>query len=237
MNVTVVNSGKKIAYCESTLETMMQFVKKSGATADEVRSVVDQIKTAATSRVYNVVAAMATDNVDTAVTVAKTLNTYLETLKIQGKTSGASLITAVNRVMPIADSVVAGKRDFPAIPDSAIEAMGLEENYTPEMINKLTGAMEQFIEARKIMIDELYSITTANVDEDTREVYSNIGKAVETFTNNEVVHFAKLKDALMACNMNLGKLGEQIDDMSAGLKNMLTNTNVSVDISGQDEEF
>lgn len=237
MNVTVVNSGKKIAYCESTLETMMQFVKKSGATADEVRFVVDQIKTAATSRVYNVVAAMATDNVDTAVTVAKTLSSYLETLKVQGKSSGASLITAVNRVMPIADTVVAGKREFPAIADSAIEAMGLEENYTPEMINKLTGAMEQFIEARKIMIDELYSITTANVDEDTREVYSNIGKAVETFTNNEVVHFAKLKDALMACNMNLGKLGEQIDDMSAGLKNMLTNSNVSVDISGQDEEF
>lgn len=206
-----ISSKEKLAFLGSVAELLSTSRTKLDSAMDDCRDVANITNMAATDKVYNGMAAIATGFGDLLNKTRDSFGAVAETLSKGAENIGPEF---ASRIKTLAD-------DYAAIPacdayGAIKESTGLDDNMTPELQATLQGAIESVILLRKNYILELADVAgKCQSDPDFKEVVMKVGKESEDFSNNVlVVEYNKISEQLHALGIFLDKRMEELREDS-----------------------
>ncbi len=230
MSITV-NSGKKIAYLEGSLETMRNTHKRINALVDEMRAASGSIRSAATDRAYNATVDMA-QYIDEGISAFGKASVEILTELSKQAAVGPALVASAKRLMPDAEEVAAMHCDAVKVSDDTISNRGLDENWTPATIAAFTDCAANFIRARKDMINEIADLTAKSAEEDFKDVYMTAGRHLEAIANNTVDAYNVLREQLSAASHGIEQAVENSLEAAGGISKV-EDLNTNIDLTGE----
>lgn len=225
-----INSGKKIAYFDSTLEALMQCNNRIKTAVEDMRVASEAIRAAAIDRAYNCAVDMGNHMNEGIVSAGKASVEVLEDLA-KLTTVGDALVSEAKRVKTTAEEVAAAKADFNKVPANVISSRGLDENWTDKTIAAFVDATVAFITARREMITTIAEITAKNSEEDFKDVYMTIGRNLEKISNETVDSYNSLKEQLDAAGNGIANAVADAAESATTIKTE-GNLSSSVDLTG-----
>lgn len=179
-----VNSQLKINYATEMCETMTAAKRKIKETIESIRSQCENVRMAVTDRAYNRMLEIGEKQFEAMNNLAKGVNENVLEPATKSTIYGEAFVSAAKKTIPVLEEFQSLKLESAPYSASAIEARGLDENWTDASKAQFADSCKDFITVRHNLMMDIGEITSKNDAEDMHEVYQKLGAAFEDICNS-----------------------------------------------------